>query len=109
MRGKSCDFKILSFFLKKKMPSCKELRQELVNCMLKSDCVLIKRHTVKGEISFIIEYSAEIICSGSKFGSIFINSIFPPECLQPEHANDVPKECQSIRKSFFECRRGLVY
>ncbi|GBC06182.1 hypothetical protein RclHR1_06670022 [Rhizophagus clarus] len=59
------------------MPSCKELRQELVNCMLKSDCVLIKRHTVK-------------------------------ECLQPEHVNDVPKECQSIRRSFFECRRGLL-
>ncbi|PKY45568.1 cytochrome c oxidase assembly factor 5 [Rhizophagus irregularis] len=59
------------------MPSCKELRQELVNCMLKSDCVLIKRNTVK-------------------------------ECLQPEHAEDVPKECQSIRKSLFECRRGLL-
>ncbi|KAI8968918.1 cytochrome c oxidase assembly protein PET191 [Mycotypha africana] len=30
------------------MPSsCKELRQELAECMLKSDCVLKKRNTVK--------------------------------------------------------------
>ncbi|KAF0457892.1 Cytochrome c oxidase assembly factor 5 [Gigaspora margarita] len=59
------------------MPSCKEIREELVDCLLKSDCVVVKRHTVK-------------------------------ECLQFENSADVPKECQSIRRSFFECRRGLL-
>ncbi|RUS17288.1 cytochrome c oxidase assembly protein PET191-domain-containing protein [Jimgerdemannia flammicorona] len=59
------------------MPSsCKEIRQELVDCMLKSDCVL-KGHTIK-------------------------------ECFQPEHTDDVPAACQSIRRSFFECRRGML-
>ena len=53
------------------MPSCKEIRQELVNCMLKSDCVLIKQHTVKGEISLTvfsidnIVYNATNIFNGS--------------------------------------------
>ncbi|RHZ77034.1 hypothetical protein Glove_186g55 [Diversispora epigaea] len=57
--------------------SCKEIRQELVDCLLKSDCVVVKRHTVK-------------------------------ECLQTENTDDVPRECHSIRRSFFECRRGLL-
>jgi len=43
------------------MPSCKEIRQELVNCMLKSDCVLIKRHTVKGEILLSVFRWAHLI------------------------------------------------
>ena len=60
------------------MPSsCKEIRQELIECMLKSDCVLIKRNTVK-------------------------------ECFKEEHKADVPAECQSIRKSFAEFKRGMV-
>lgn len=61
------------------MPSCKELRQELVNCMLKSDCVLIKRHTVKGEISFIIEYNIKIMRSGPKkmFRFFLLRVFFP--------------------------------
>ncbi|CAG8488500.1 5704_t:CDS:2 [Paraglomus occultum] len=60
------------------MPSsCKDIRQELIDCLLKSKCVLEQRNTVK-------------------------------ECLKAEHANDVPLECHSIRKSLFECRRGLL-
>jgi cytochrome c oxidase assembly factor 5 len=61
-----------------RMPSsCKDIRQELVDCMLKSDCVLKKGNSVR-------------------------------ECFKEEHADDVPKECHSIRKSFYECRRGMV-
>jgi cytochrome c oxidase assembly factor 5 len=60
------------------MPSnCKEIREELIECMLKSKCVLVQRNTVK-------------------------------ECFKKEHEADVPAECQSIRKSFAECRRGMV-
>lgn len=60
------------------MPSsCKEIRQELIECMLKSNCVLVKRNTVA-------------------------------ECFKAEHAADVPSECHSIRKSYAECRRGMV-
>ncbi|ORX88481.1 hypothetical protein K493DRAFT_236556 [Basidiobolus meristosporus CBS 931.73] len=29
------------------MPSCDNIRQELVNCMLKSDCVLVERNPIK--------------------------------------------------------------
>lgn len=59
------------------MPSsCKVIRQELIDCMLKSECVL-KGRTIK-------------------------------ECFQPEHVDEVPSTCQSIRRSFFECRRGIV-
>ncbi|CAG8547361.1 3596_t:CDS:2 [Paraglomus brasilianum] len=61
------------------MPSsCKDIRQELIDCLLKSKCVLEQRNTVK-------------------------------ECLKAEHAKDVPLECHSIRKSLFECRRGLIH
>ncbi|CAO3651276.1 unnamed protein product [Cunninghamella blakesleeana] len=60
------------------MPSsCQEIRQELVECMLKSDCVLIKGNTVK-------------------------------ECFKKEHEADVPTACQSIKKSFADCRRGML-
>lgn len=60
------------------MPSsCKEIRQELIECMLKSDCVLIKRNTVQ-------------------------------ECFKEEHKADVPSECLSIKRSFAECKRGMV-
>lgn len=60
------------------MPSsCKEIREELIECMLKSNCVLIKRNTVK-------------------------------ECFKEEHKDDVPSECLSIKKSFGDCRRGMV-
>ncbi|KAG1046585.1 hypothetical protein G6F43_010933 [Rhizopus delemar] len=50
--------------------------EELIECMLKSKCVL-KGNTIK-------------------------------ECFQPEHKDDVPEECLSIKKSFAECRRGMI-
>ncbi|CAO3632301.1 unnamed protein product [Mucor hiemalis] len=60
------------------MPSsCKEIREELIECMLKSNCVLIKRNTVK-------------------------------ECFKEEHKDDVPSECLSIKKSFGDCRCGMM-
>lgn len=60
------------------MPSnCQEIRQELIECMLKSDCVLKKRNTVK-------------------------------DCFKEEHKADVPDECLSIKKSFAECKRGMI-
>ncbi|KAI9349945.1 cytochrome c oxidase assembly protein PET191 [Pilaira anomala] len=60
------------------MPSsCKEIREELIECMLKSDCVLKKRNTVK-------------------------------ECFKEEHKADVPSECLSIKKSYGDCRRGMM-
>ncbi|KAF9955325.1 hypothetical protein BGZ65_003463 [Modicella reniformis] len=60
------------------MPSsCKEIRAELVECILKSDCVLI-------------------------------DGLSPKDCLHPENEYRVPAECKAIKRSFFECRRGLL-
>lgn len=60
------------------MPSsCKEIRAELAECILKSDCVLKDGLTAK-------------------------------ECLHADNEYRVPKECTAIKKSFFECRRGMV-
>ncbi|KAG0243841.1 hypothetical protein BGX31_010165 [Mortierella sp. GBA43] len=60
------------------MPSsCKEIRAELVECILKSDCVLV-------------------------------DGLTPKECLRPEMDHRVPSECIAIKKSFFECRRGML-
>ncbi|RKP22615.1 cytochrome c oxidase assembly factor 5-like protein [Syncephalis pseudoplumigaleata] len=61
------------------MPSsCKDIRQELIECLLQSDCVLRQRHSVK-------------------------------ECLQDEQLrNTLPERCLTIRKSYYECRRGIL-
>lgn len=62
------------------MPSsCREIRAELAKCMQKSDCVLINRHTVS-------------------------------ECLMDKELFDaqVPDECHRLRRSFYNCRRGMV-
>ena len=60
------------------MPSsCKEIRDELVECIFKSDCVIIDGHDVK-------------------------------ECLRSENEHRIPSECIAIKKSFFECKRGMV-
>ncbi|CAJ0836554.1 21616_t:CDS:2 [Entrophospora sp. SA101] len=71
------------------MPSCKKIREELIDCMLKSDCVLVKRLTIKAS-----RYS--------------LQNFFIEECFKPENYDDVPRDCHSIRKSFFECRRGTM-
>ncbi|RKP08378.1 cytochrome c oxidase assembly protein PET191 [Thamnocephalis sphaerospora] len=58
--------------------SCHDIRQELADCLLQSDCVLKQRHSVR-------------------------------DCLQKEELQDsVPERCRAIRKSFFDCRRGLL-
>jgi cytochrome c oxidase assembly factor 5 len=31
----------------------------------------------------------------------------PSQCLR-EHANELPEECQALRKATFECKRGMV-
>lgn len=31
----------------------------------------------------------------------------PQDCLQ-HHSNELPLECQQLRKAFFECKRGMV-
>ncbi|KAK3827523.1 MAG: cytochrome c oxidase assembly factor 5-like protein [Benniella sp.] len=60
------------------MPSsCKELRAELVDCILKSDCILV-------------------------------DGLTPKECLRSDNDHRVPPECMAIKRSFFECRRGLL-
>ncbi|KAI7817476.1 cytochrome c oxidase assembly protein PET191 [Gamsiella multidivaricata] len=60
------------------MPSsCKELRAELVECVLKSNCVLV-------------------------------DGLTPQECLRAENEYRVPAECAAIKRSFFECRRGML-
>ena len=62
------------------MPSsCREIRAELAKCMQKSDCVLINRHSVA-------------------------------DCMKDKDLFDtqVPDECHRLRRSFFNCRRGLV-
>lgn len=60
------------------MPSsCKEIRAELAECILKSNCMVVDGLSAK-------------------------------DCLHPDNEYRVPAECIAIRKSFFECRRGMV-
>ncbi|GAA5843395.1 hypothetical protein JCM11251_002468 [Rhodosporidiobolus azoricus] len=58
--------------------SCKGVRQALVDCILKSDCVLRSDPPRS-----------------------------PQECLK-EHSKELPEECQLLRKSFFDCKRGML-
>ncbi|KAF9960184.1 hypothetical protein BGZ72_007719 [Mortierella alpina] len=59
------------------MPSsCKEIRAELAECILKSNCVLVDGLSAK-------------------------------ECLRAENEYRVPVECTAIKRSFFECKRGM--
>lgn len=58
--------------------SCKGIRQALADCILRSDCVLRSDPPRS-----------------------------PQECLK-EHSDELPEECQLLRKSFFECKRGMV-
>ncbi|KAI8602279.1 cytochrome c oxidase assembly factor 5-like protein [Dissophora ornata] len=60
------------------MPSsCKEIRAELAECILKSNCVLV-------------------------------DGLSPKECLRSENEYRVPSECTAIKRSFFECKRGML-
>ena len=58
--------------------SCKGIREALADCIMRSDCVL-KSNPPRS----------------------------PQECLK-EHYDELPEECQLLRKSFFECKRGMV-
>ncbi|KAJ1919200.1 Dephospho-CoA kinase (Dephosphocoenzyme A kinase) (COAE) [Mycoemilia scoparia] len=60
------------------MPSCAGIRQEFVDCILKSDCVLVNRNTVQE-------------CVKNK-----------------ELKDQVPEKCHMLAKSLFECKRGLL-
>ncbi|GAA5865863.1 hypothetical protein JCM5296_002960 [Sporobolomyces johnsonii] len=58
--------------------SCQGVRKALADCLLKSDCVL-KSDPPRT----------------------------PQDCLK-DHADELPEECQLLRKSFFECKRGML-
>ncbi|KAF9140068.1 hypothetical protein KI688_005647 [Linnemannia hyalina] len=60
------------------MPSsCKEIRIELAECILKSDCMLKDGLSAK-------------------------------ECLHSDNEYRIPAECTAIKRSFFECKRGML-
>ncbi|TNY24760.1 cytochrome c oxidase assembly protein PET191-domain-containing protein [Rhodotorula diobovata] len=58
--------------------SCQGVRQALADCILRSDCVLRSNPPRS-----------------------------PQECLK-DHVDELPEECQLLRKSFFECKRGML-
>ncbi|GAA5964531.1 hypothetical protein JCM21900_000631 [Sporobolomyces salmonicolor] len=58
--------------------SCRGVRKALADCILKSDCVL-KSDPPRT----------------------------PQDCLK-DHADELPEECQLLRTSFFECKRGML-
>ncbi|KAI9137607.1 cytochrome c oxidase assembly protein PET191, partial [Paraphysoderma sedebokerense] len=58
--------------------SCKQIRQELIDCILASDC--IKKHP------------------GRTFR----------DCLKSEHDDEVDYKCRMLQRSYFECRRGML-
>ncbi|KAJ2396782.1 Dephospho-CoA kinase (Dephosphocoenzyme A kinase) (COAE) [Coemansia sp. RSA 2559] len=60
------------------MPTCEGIREEYIQCILRSECVFIQRHSVQA-------------CIKNK-----------------GLAGLVPDECHSLRQSMFECKRGLL-
>ncbi|GAA5844327.1 hypothetical protein JCM3766R1_002911 [Sporobolomyces carnicolor] len=58
--------------------SCSGIREALGNCILQSDCVLRSNPPRT-----------------------------PQDCLK-HHVDELPEECQLLRKSFFECKKGMV-
>ncbi|PVU95644.1 hypothetical protein BB561_001681 [Smittium simulii] len=60
------------------MPSCDGVRQKFINCVLKSDCVLVQRNTVQD-------------CVKTK-----------------ELNAQLPQECQLVAQSLYACKRGLL-
>ncbi|KAJ2781138.1 Dephospho-CoA kinase (Dephosphocoenzyme A kinase) (COAE) [Coemansia interrupta] len=60
------------------MPTCDGIREEYIQCLLRSECVFVRRHSVE-------------------------------ECIKNKDlASMVPERCQMLRKSLFECKRGLL-
>ncbi|KAI9502281.1 Dephospho-CoA kinase (Dephosphocoenzyme A kinase) (COAE) [Coemansia spiralis] len=60
------------------MPTCEGVREEYIECLLRSECVFIKRHSVEE-------------CIKNK-----------------DLATLIPDKCHSLRQSLFECKRGLL-
>ncbi|KAI8321906.1 hypothetical protein GQ54DRAFT_167694 [Martensiomyces pterosporus] len=60
------------------MPSCDGIRDEYIQCLLRSECVFIKRHSVEE-------------CVKNK-----------------DLATLIPERCHMLRQSLFECKRGLL-
>ncbi|GAA5833895.1 hypothetical protein JCM9279_001653 [Rhodotorula babjevae] len=58
--------------------SCQSIRAALADCILRSDCVLRSDPPLS-----------------------------PQQCLK-DHVDQLPEECQLLRKSFFECKRGML-
>lgn len=58
--------------------SCSGIREALASCILQSDCVLRSDPPRT-----------------------------PQDCLK-HHVDELPEECQLLRKSFFECKKGMV-
>ncbi|KAJ1978291.1 Dephospho-CoA kinase (Dephosphocoenzyme A kinase) (COAE) [Dimargaris cristalligena] len=61
------------------MPTtCQAIRESMIECILKTDCVRIQKHTVKECLQ------------------------------KPELTQTLPEDCQAIRRSFVECKRSLL-
>ncbi|PIA14037.1 hypothetical protein COEREDRAFT_19377, partial [Coemansia reversa NRRL 1564] len=60
------------------MPSCSGIREEYIQCLLRSECVFINRNSVSE-------------CGRNK-----------------ELAATVPSQCHLLRQSLFDCKRGLL-
>ncbi|KAJ1796723.1 Dephospho-CoA kinase (Dephosphocoenzyme A kinase) (COAE) [Coemansia sp. RSA 2399] len=60
------------------MPTCEGIREEYIQCILRSECVFIQRHSVQDCIK-----SKDLVAL-------------------------VPDECHNLRQSMFECKRGLL-
>jgi len=68
------------------MPSCKQLRQEVVDCILLSDCVVKDKHSLKECLQG------------------------DPERVKRdgEGADGVPEKCRLLQKAHLICVRGMV-
>ncbi|XP_064607566.1 cytochrome c oxidase assembly factor 5-like [Liolophura sinensis] len=62
---------------KKPKVACSGLRDDLKECLLKSDCVRVHGKT-------------------------------PKECLMLKNDPNIPEECYSLRRAFYECKRSLL-
>ncbi len=60
------------------LQSCQNIRNNLAECLLRTDCVLRSDPPRT-----------------------------PSDCLKNHH-DELPDECKQLRKSFFECKRGMV-
>ncbi|KAJ2184261.1 Dephospho-CoA kinase (Dephosphocoenzyme A kinase) (COAE), partial [Coemansia sp. RSA 532] len=60
------------------MPTCEGIREDFIECLLGSECVVINRNSVSD-------------CARNK-----------------ELADTVPNQCMLLRQSLFDCKRGLI-